>query len=467
MVSSPALQNTTPGEAAPAALRLRRDVRASLWDASAFAVMVGIGETYVPAFVLALGHGPVLAGLVAALPMLAGALLQLASPRAVRALGSHRRWVVLSTTLQALCIAPYIVGALRGSMGSFAVFATASLYWAFGQGSGPAWNTWIERLIPGPDRPRYFARRTRLSQGATLVALVAGGWLLEEGAAHGHALIAFAITFGVALVARVVSARGLSAQSEPAGPVEAHSVPLGRFARRLWKGQDGRLVLYMVLVQAGVYVAAPFFTPFMLGELKLSYLAYVGLVATAYVSRIVAMPLLGEWVERHGPRRVLWVGGLGIVPLSILWVFTQTYWHLMVFQALSGVMWGAYELATQLLFFETIRRDERTSVLTYFNVVNAGAILVGSLVGGAILAGFGGHLGYMVLFAVSFAGRLATLLLLPRVAETPHRVRRLVTRVLTGAVEGPSGTPEVPSIEEELGFVHAAQRAGDRRTGTR
>jgi MFS family permease len=447
---------------------LRRDVNASLWDASAFAVMVGIGEMYVPAFVLALGHGPVLAGLVAALPMLAGALLQLASPLAVRALGSHRRWVVLSTSLQALCIVPYVVGALRGSMGALAVFATASLYWAFGQGSGPAWNTWIARLIPGPARPRYFARRTRLSQAATIVALAGGGWLLEEGAASGHALIAFAGTFGVALVARVISARSLGAQSEPAGPLDEHPVPLGRFVRRLWKGQDGRLVLYMVLVQAAVYVAGPFFTPFMLGELELSYLAYVGLVATAYVARIVAMPLLGDWAERHGPRRVLWVGGIGIVPLSVVWAFSQTYWHLMVFQALSGLMWGAYELATQLLFFETIRREERTSVLTYFNVVNAGAILVGSLVGGALLAGFGGRRGYFVLFAVSFVGRLATLLLLPRVAETPHRVKRLVTRVLAvGAVEGPAGPAVVPSIEEELVRVHAAQRAGDRRTGTR
>ena len=62
--------------------------------------MVGLGETYIPAFVLAAGLGEVAAGLIATLPPLAGAVFQLVTPLAVRHLHSYRRWVVACAALQ-------------------------------------------------------------------------------------------------------------------------------------------------------------------------------------------------------------------------------------------------------------------------------------------------------------------------------------------------------------------------------
>src|SRR5436190_22995148 len=66
-------------------LRLRRvrprdDLLCSMGDAAAFSVMIGVGETYFAAFALALGTGETIAGLVATLPMLFGATLQLITP---------------------------------------------------------------------------------------------------------------------------------------------------------------------------------------------------------------------------------------------------------------------------------------------------------------------------------------------------------------------------------------------------
>src|SRR5436190_8030520 len=79
---------------------LRKNLRNSVSDAAAFSVMVGIGETYIPAFVLALGMGEIAAGLIASIPLLAGAILQMISPAAVAWLGSNRRWVVTCVALQ-------------------------------------------------------------------------------------------------------------------------------------------------------------------------------------------------------------------------------------------------------------------------------------------------------------------------------------------------------------------------------
>src|SRR4249920_2779074 len=90
---------------------LRKNLRNSVSDGAAFSVMVGIGETYFPAFVLAMGMGEISAGLIASIPILVGAILQMVSPAAVVRLGSNRRWVVACVTVQAASFAPLVAAA--------------------------------------------------------------------------------------------------------------------------------------------------------------------------------------------------------------------------------------------------------------------------------------------------------------------------------------------------------------------
>ena len=54
----------------------RSNLRAITRDGVAFSVMVGTGERYLQAFAVALGHGDLASGLVATLPMLAGATMK-------------------------------------------------------------------------------------------------------------------------------------------------------------------------------------------------------------------------------------------------------------------------------------------------------------------------------------------------------------------------------------------------------
>src|SRR4029078_11317551 len=87
---------------------LRKNLRASVTDGATFSVMVGIGETYFPAFVLELGVGEIASALIASIPILLGAMLQLISPYAVAWLGSNRRWVVACGVLQSAAFLPLI-----------------------------------------------------------------------------------------------------------------------------------------------------------------------------------------------------------------------------------------------------------------------------------------------------------------------------------------------------------------------
>jgi len=393
---------------------LRKNLRNSVSDGAAFSVMVGIGETYFPAFVLALGMGEIAAGLIASIPLLVGAALQLISPAAVVWLGSNRRWVITCVALQAASFVPLVAAAVWGRMPAVGVFAAVSLYWGGGLGAGPAWNTWMETVVPFRVRAPFFAMRTRLGQAGTLLGFLAGGAALQYGKHSGHVLGAFAAIFAVAALCRSFSARFLSRQTETPAVHEAQrTVTLRELAGRIRAGSSERLLLYFLAVQVAVQISGPYFSPFMLGHLRISYLDYVGLLATSFVAKILMLPACGRFVSQFGVRKLLWIGGIGIMPVSGLWLYAHSFWQLVAIQFIAGAVWAAYELAMFLMFFEAAHRDERTSILTLFNFANAVALVIGALIGGGVLKLLGKtQEAYLFLFALSSFARAGTLIFL-------------------------------------------------------
>jgi MFS family permease len=438
-----------------AAASQRRDRRAILADGVAFSLMVGMGESYLAAFVLAAGLGEVAAGLVATLPMVAGAVLQLVSPYAVRRLRSHRRWVVSCALMQATSFVPLAVQAARGEASLALVYVAATLYWGFGFATGPAWNTWVGTLIPAAERARFFARRSRWCQVAVLAGLLGAGAALEWGDAGREQLGLFAALFAAAGVARLASSGFLASQSEPVPLADDHRhVSFVDFARRMRRGPDGRLLAYLLSMQLTVNVAAPFFTPYMLGPLALSWTQFTLLTGAVFVSRIVALPVLGRLAHRHGARRLLLGGAVGITPLPVLWLLTDAYPALLAIQITAGVAWGAVELAILLSYFEHIHASERTGVLTIFNLATALAIAAGATLGSVVFDGLGGgRPGYAALFVLSVAGRAASLGILRgvrdvSVPEAPLELRTVAVRPNAGAMQRPI-LPTATADDEE------------------
>ncbi len=431
--------------------------------------MMGTGETYLPAFVLAVGLGEILAGLASTLPLLAGAVLQLASPFLVRRLRSHKRWVVLSATIQAVNFLPLMWAAWRGSISGPGVLLLATVYWAAGMGTTPAWNTWIGRLVPQRLRARFFARRTRTTQIAMLAAVLGAGGLLNVMDARGQALHGFGLVFLAAAVFRLVSVTFLSMHTEPAaGAGVARSVS-PRVLLEQPRHAGVRLLVYMLAVQMMAQMAAPYFTSYMVGELRLAYVHYTLLLAAFYVAKIMMLPALGRLARRFGTRRLLWLGGWGIVPMAGLWAVSSAVPYLVGVQLLGGVAWAAYELATFLMLFETIAEEERTSMLTIYNVGHALATVTGSAAGAVLLHLAGeDRAAYLLLFLLSTGGRLLILPLLWRVVEVPAvavpiGIRAVSDRLVEGPVDVPilASIPHAPAEQPARPATPGTERTGN------
>ena len=456
----PAAETAAPAAAPKAtasnrALTTRANLRASMADGATFGVMVGVGESYLAAFALAIGLGEISAGLVSSIPLLAGGILQLISLRAVHWFGSEKRWVVCCAALQGLSFFPLVYAAFHGSLALVPLLAIASLYWAGGLASGPAWNTWMESIVPSRIRPRYFSLRTRLSQLCTLTGLVAGGVTLQWADTHGQVLVGFACIFAAAGLFRMWSVSWLIRHRQP-DAAEGRNVrsrnrsaagvtaTAGSAERKRAAGISGlRLLTYLVAVQGMVQISGPFFSPYMLKQLHFSYAQFVTLLAIGFLSKIIALSWWTKLTHNGGAQRLLWIGGIGIVPLSALWIISDNIYQLALVQMVSGIMWAAYELGFFLMFFETLPIEKRTRMLTYYNLANMMALCGGAYIGAALLRFLGGgQTAYWALFGLSSCGRLLALGLLfgaqPRSISAIHVCLRVLgVRLSASMVDSP------------------------------
>lgn len=394
--------------------------------------MVGCGEIYFPAFALALGLGPVAAGLMASLPVLIAAVVQLVTPLAVARLGSNRNWVIGCTTVQSLSFVPLIVWALRGDATFFELIVAASVYWSAGMAGSPAWNSWMGALIPSQVRAVYFAQRNRLGQLATLAGFVAAGLALQVADRSGLSLQAFAALFAVAGVSRGVSTlcliacrevphRDREGEGEPTAAPAARKPgqPLNHLRRTLAAiavSPAGALLAYLWSLAFAAQFSAPYFTPYMLDDRGFSYLSYMLVIGVGLFSKAAAMPAFGRLVTRIGSVRLLQIGGMAIIPLSALWLVSADVGFLVGVQVVAGIAWASYELAAALLFFDAVQHRQRTGVVTIHNLGLSIATLGGAAAGGAVLKWLGeNQTAYLTIFVVSSLLRILTLPLLRRV----------------------------------------------------
>lgn len=422
--------------------------------------MVGVGEHYLPAFVLVLAFGEVASGWIVALPPMIGAIVQLSAHTLVTRLRSHKRLVVTSAALQAVSWVPLIVGAILGAMNIWLVFGCVTLYHCAGMLTGAAWSTWIGTVVPRRVRARYFGTRSRALQVFTLAGFIGGALALslstgfKPPAQGGDPRVVFNVLagmFAVAALSRAVSAWHLwkIAEPEPIPPNHRH-VSVRELFGRLRSG-DGASAAHLLLYVASVWlasnVAAPFINPYLLHHHAEPYLSWASLVGLVMFGKIVTLAVLSGLAQRHGARTLLIVGGVGIVPIGAMWAASDAYAWIVGVQLYSGMVWACWELGLWLLVLERFRDDERTSLMGYYFLLNQVSMAVGALVGGWALAALGKDTdAYQTIFVASTVARLVTLgmlmlVVLERRRPVPNEPASETVRADTSAwEEGRGGT---------------------------
>jgi MFS family permease len=425
-----------------------------------YSFMVGTGETYIALFALALGSTDAQSGLIAAVPPLVGATLQLLAPAIAARVKSPSRWIQCCAILQVVSFLPMVVGAIVGALPFWVLFVVAGIYWTSALGAAGVWNTWIGLTMPAAIRPKYFGIRSRLCQATILVGLIVAGVTLQSTDGTRWETTGFAALFLAAAVARFASIRYLRIQRDPPSWPDHKPIPLWHFFTRYWHRADARLVSLLLAMQVAVQFGQPFLNPYLLKQLNVTPALYLGLIGTSFLAKSLALPFLGTLAKQKSAGSLLSMGALGTTVMIFPWIYVDSVPGMFAIQAASGIAQGAWELATFLLFLETVPSDERTSLMSGFYFLNSLAMAAGGIAGSWLLGASPDATTYAAVFWTSTGLRVAALFLLPFVhTQVLHAIpiisTTLAVRLNAGSIESP-----IPGSMEES-QRHQRPKKGD------
>jgi MFS family permease len=382
-------------------------------------IMLGLSlisrETVIPLLVSKLTTSTVAIGLVPAfytlgiyLPQLFGASVAEGMPRKkpfvslIGGVGERLPYLLagiavllLAETSPAAALVTLVV--MFGISGASAGFAT------------PAWFDMIAKVIPLRRRGLF----TGLGHGLGALMGVAGaaviGYVLERWQYPQN----FALLFGLAFGAMVISWLGLVLNREPANPSVRPPTPLVDYLRRLpgvLRGDSNfaRYIGAMMVVRGGT-MAGSFYLVYGVDRFQLGG-AEVGLLTGVLIGcQAIFNPLWGMLGDRRGHKLVL-VGGALALALAALTVWLAPAWPWLVLAfTLLGAFLAADSASLLNIILEFCADEDRPTYIGLSNTLLAPVTALAPLLGGWLASALG--FSPMFVLAAVLAGVGAALLI--------------------------------------------------------
>ncbi|MBI4361391.1 MFS transporter [Candidatus Micrarchaeota archaeon] len=405
-----------------------RQLKQSISEGNAAAVMQGLGTDFVPAFALRLGADAAFIGLLSALPQLLHALAQFVSIRLGRVSATRLPVIRAGVFLQVVLWTSLAAISFFGFSQSLAfLLLVHALLTVVAGVINPFWTAWISDWVPEIQRGRFFAVRNKFTGFVLVFATFLGGLVLGVFESFNQALFGFGVLFVGASLARLVGLHFFLRSSERRHP----TCPVVFPGWGLDLKQAPHFVHYVFYSSAyafSVWVAAPFFVVYYLEDLGFSYPVYAALLTVIAFGSYLSMPYWGKMSDRLGSQKVLTYTALAIplIPLAFLMPFHDAA-YFFVIELFSGIFWAGQKLAAFNRLIEASPALRRPRFVAWYNVAVSASAFVGALAG-AVLYGFFRENGFTVfgihgllwVFLVSAILRLATaILFLPGLRARP------------------------------------------------
>jgi MFS family permease len=381
-----------------------RSLQYSVRDGIAWSLMFGAGECYLQAFAVFLKASTAQITALTALPSLLGSVAQLASAWVAGYAIPRKSLIFAGVLLQAFAWLPIIALTFIPVETSVTLLiAAVVIYYIGGQFAAPPWSSLISDLVPERRRGRFFGRRTQLMSIMTFASLSAAGLALEFFEQRALAHWGFAAIFAVALGARLYSLAQLMRMHEPLARLAPLTLPpLAGLLERMRGSDFTRFALFVAFMNLAVAIASPFYTLYMLRDLRFSYLEFTAATAFSVLMQFAALNLWGRLSDVFGNLRVVQVTSIMFPAFPILWVLFPNFWAILVFQFFGGVAWAGFSLAAGNFLYDVAPPEKRAAYSAVHQALSNTAVFGGALLGGflATHAPQELHLGaYTVVFA--------------------------------------------------------------------
>ncbi len=432
----------------PSGLRknqVRDSMRYSVLDGTFYSVMAGLTQNYITPFALTMNATTQQIGYLSSIPNLTMAAAQPFAPTMSERAGTRKGFILLFAFLHSLMFLPMLLIPF--------VFQTAQVWWliafqtlatAFDSLINPVWGSLMADLVPEELRGRYFGGRNRITGFINMVfSFVAGGIL--QALTHDTRL-AFTVIFAGAMMSRLATMYFLSRMSEPSNPAIRSQKHQGIFSLFTTLGSTnvGWFIMLNGFINFTATLAGPFFTPYMLRDLKFNYITYTIINAASTLSTLGFMTYWGRRTDRAGTVRVMQLTAFLVPFVPLLWIVSRNVYWIIVAQVFSGFAWAGFQLAGSLFIYDASPQDNRARYIALLNVFTMVGAGLGSMVGGIVAPLLPKLMGsyFLSIFVLSGLSRIIVVLIfVPKISEV-RDVPRVGTKELLVGDISPSGIKE-------------------------
>ena len=241
---------------------------------------------------------------------------------------------------------------------------------------GPPRDAWLSAVADKGRRGYAFGVHKALDKsGAVLGPLVAYGllsWL-------GDSASTYRILFWVALVPAVLAVVALSLVKDQPAQARPRENML-----QMWQSMSPGFKRY--LISAGIFSLAYFSFGFLMlraHSVGFSVKDTVLLYAMFNIACVIAAPLIGKLGDRVGRPRMIMLGYVVYLVMSLGFAFADTQWEIVVLFLLYGVFYAIDE-AQNKAFIVDLEAERRASAIGLYNFVTGAIYLPASLIAGAL-----------------------------------------------------------------------------------
>ena len=350
------------------------------------AVMSGAGIQQLTPLAIFLGGTATQIAVIESLPVALGAFMQLAGIKLAETLRSRMSIMTILVYVQAaiwipIAFTPLLLPPEWGTV-TMLILLSAGTH-SIGQVIAPIWLSLLGDLVPQSGRGKFFGRRNKIYGYFLLATMIYAGAVLEVGSRSQAVAISFTVVFLSSAILRLTSAYWLSKYQDPLMPVN-NSAELGikRFFKKLFKTNFGRYTIYLTLFNFSLYVAFPFFSLYLLKELKIPYLMFAVLTGISMGSQFICMEWWGKLGDNFGNKKLLTISSISIAIIPALWVISDSWLHLIILHILTGTAYAGFQISVNNFLLDSLPAERRPRFIAYQGTCSAMGVLAGSLAQG-------------------------------------------------------------------------------------
>ncbi len=344
----------------------------------------------VTGYLRALGANDLIYSVIMALPVLSG-FVQIISSYCLENSGKRKKMFLIGGLFQRI---PWLfVGAVAvffpSSLNSYRIWAVmffiliASLGGSF---INVSFGSWIGSIIPVDIRGNFFSKRIMLGTAFTASAAVLTGLLLD--AVPGYT--GYAIIFAIASVFGIMDILCFIWVKEPYYEKPAVRLSLKSLVTEPFHDKNYvKFLLFMTAWSFGVNIPVPFFTVFMIEDLKMSFLSITLFQQFASsITTILFIRVWGKVVDRYGNKPVMKVSGLIIALMPLLWFFVtpRTTFIILLVNMIAGISWPCFDMTAMNLSIWLAPEKKRSIYIAWYSIaISVFGIALAYIAGGALM----------------------------------------------------------------------------------